>query len=84
MRKVVTIHLLQRLRYNGGLVRVEKVAITGERSLLLWQNCRLVLWQSLVFSTCLVISFVRGSLGFNNTESWLASLFYICMMDMST
>ena len=84
MSRVMTIHHLQRFRYRGGHIEVEKVAITGERSLLLWQVYKLVLWQFLAFSTCPVMSFVRGSLGFNITESWPASLSCTCMRDMLT
>ena len=75
MSKVMTIHHLQRLKYRGGHIGVEKVAITGERNLLLWQVYKLVLRQFLAFSTCPVMSFVRGSLGFSTTESWLAFCF---------
>ena len=75
MGKVMTIHLLQTLRYNGGLVRVVRVDIISERSPPLWQSYRPVLWQPLVFSICLVFSSVRGFPGFNTIESWPAYFF---------
>ena len=84
MSKVMTMHQLQSLRNRGGLTRVERAVIIGERSPPLWPICRLVEWQYHVSVICLVMSFARGSLGFSITGSWLAYLFCICMMDMWT
>ena len=83
MSKVMTIHHLQRLRNRGGLVEEVREDIISGRSLLLWQSYRPVLWQWIASSTCLAISFVRGSLRFSIIESWLACLSYTSMMDMS-
>ena len=81
MSLVMTIHQLQRWWYNRGFLR--GVVIIGDRNLLLWQHCRLVLWQWTVFGTCHVFSSVRGLLTFSIIVSWHVYLFCTFMMGRS-